>query len=483
MTDYKHGISTSRDSDISVDALQAARVQVAVGVAPVNLLDDPSSAVNVPILVGGRNEVKQYLGACTDYENYTLMQTTLASLQKVGIAPIVMINVLDPRKPGHVTAVAGKEYELTKGSTTVSVPGILMASLVVSSSGAEGMANVDYVAAFDAEGYVTIAVTEDGQFKDATKLTVAYTMLNPGGVTIEDVIGGVTEKGVRTGIELIDEIYSRFNLIPEIISAPKYSSHPAVAAALEAKAELAGDLTNAIAVVDIESKTIVNVEDVKEAKDKLGCFTRWTVLCWPKVIMAGYEIYASAVVAAMLQYITAINGGVPTSPDNKEVPIEGVVIEGGTEMHLTKKQVNNYLNAYGILSFAYLGGWKCWGNNTAAYPVKKEPNNRFIKCVMIGNYLENRFKTEYLSIIGADGSYKAIDSVVSNFNTDLNALTPDYLASAEVIFNKSENPNSQIIEGHYTFHTRYADWTPIEAVDNTFTWDSKILEEAFEGGE
>lgn len=482
MVDYKHGISTSRDADVSADELQASRVQVAVGTAPVNLLDDPAGAVNVPILVGSRNEVKQYLGVCADYENYTLMQTVLASM-KVGIGPVVMINVLDPRKPGHVTAVAGEEYELTKGSATVPVPGILLDSLVVSSGEKQGEADVDYVAAFDTNGYVSVAVTGDGAFADAEKLTIAYTMLNPEGVSIEDVIGGVAENGIRTGIELVDEIYSRFKMIPEIISAPKFSRDPAVAAALEAKAELVGDLTNAIAVVDIESDTTTKVENVKDAKEKLGCFTRWTVLCWPKVILAGHEIYASAVVAAMLQYITAKNGGVPASPDNKDVPIDGIVVDGGTEMHLTKKQVNNYLNAYGILSFSYLGGWKCWGNNTAAYPDKTEPNERFIKCVMVGNYLENRFKTEYLSLIGEDGRDKVIDSVVSNFNTDLNALTPDYLAGAEVIFNKSENPNEKMIEGHYTFHTRYADWTPIEAVDNVFTWDSAILKNAFEGGE
>ncbi len=482
MLDYKHGIGTSRDADISGDALQAARVQVAVGTAPVNLLEDPDGAVNVPILVGNKNEVKVSLGVCTDYDHYTLMQTMLA-MTKVGIAPVVMINVLDPRKPEHVAAVSGKEYALTKGSTTVPVQGILLSSLVVSSGDRQGVADVDYVAAFDANGYVTVAVTEGGAFSGAAELTIAYTMLNPEGVTKEEVIGGVDENGVRTGIELVDEIYSRFQLIPEIISAPKFSKEPAVAAALEAKAELAGDLTNAIAVVDIESDTTVKVERVKEAKEKLGCFTRWTVLCWPKVIMAGCEIYASAVVAAMLQYITAANGGVPASPDNKEVPIDGIVMEGGTELHLTKQQVNNHLNAYGILSFAYLGGWKCWGNNTAAYPEKREPNDRFIKCVMVGNYLENRFKTEYLSVIGEDGDYKLIDSIVSNFNMDLNALTPDYLAGAEVIFDKNENPQERITEGHFVFHTRYADWTPIEAIDNTFTWDSKILEKAFEGGE
>lgn len=483
MADYKHGISTTRDTDISIEAAQAARVQVAIGTAPVNLLDDPCSAVNVPILVSSRNEVKQQLGANTDYKNYTLMQTTLASLQKVGIAPIVMINVLDPKNPAHITAVAGEDFTLTKGSTTIETEGILLDSLVVSSGEIQGAADTDYVAAFNSAGNVEIAITEDGAFKDVSSLTIAYTKLNPEGVTADDIIGGISEEGIRTGIEIVDEIYSRFQVIPDIIAAPKYSKEAAVAAALEAKAELVGDLTNAIAVVDIESEATTKIEEVAEAKNHLGCFTRWTVLCWPKVLMAGYEIYASAAVAAMLQYVIANNAGVPTSPDNKAIPIDGVVLEGGRELHLTQKQVNNYLNAIGIISFAYLGGWKCWGNNTAAYPDSTEPNNRFIKCVMMSNYIENRFKTEYLSTIGADGSYKVIDSVVSNFNADLNALTPDYLAGAEVIFNKTENPVSQIIDGHFIFHTRYADWTPIESIDNAFTWDSQILQSALEGGE
>ncbi len=483
MSDYKHEISTLRNSDISVETVEASRVQVAVGTAPVNLLDNPRGALNVPFLVKSRQDVKQYMGLNTDYENYTLMQTTLASFLKVGIAPVVMINVLDPGNPDHVTAVAGEEFVLTKGSTTVDVDGILLDSIVVSADDVLGKTDEDYIAAFDANGYVTVAVTTEGAFKDASKITIAYTKLNPGGVTAEDIIGGVTEEGVRTGIELLDEIYSRFQVIPDIISAPKYSADPAVAAALEAKAELIGDLLNAVAVIDIESAETRKLTDVKSAKDRLGVFTRWAVLCWPKVLMAGCEIYASASVAAMLQYVCAANAGVPSSPDNKAIPIDGVVLEGGKEFHMTQKQVNNYLNAIGVLSFAYLGGWKCWGNNTAAYPDNQEPNNRYIKCVMMSNFIENRFKTEYLSLIGTDGNYKMVDSVVSNYNTDLNALTPDYLAGAYVVFNKDENPKAEILEGHFRFHTRYADYTPAEYIEHTFTWDSQILQAVFEGGE
>lgn len=483
MTNYKHGISTTRDVDISIEVSEAARVHAVIGTAPINLLDDPEKAVNTPYLVKNRGEVKENLGICTNYEDYTLMQATLVSLQKIGTAPLVMINVLDPSKPQHVTAVAGEEFQVTKGNTKVEVEGILLKTLVVSKDDTQGKADEDYVAAFDANGYVNIAVSETGKLKGAEKLTIAYSKLNPKGVTEEDIIGGVGEDGIRTGIELVDEIYSRFQLIPDILTAPGYSKSPQVAAALEMKAELIGELTNAVAIVDIESETTVRPEDVKTAKDKLGCFARQTVACWPKVLVGGYSVYASSVVAAVLQSEATKNEGVPTSPDNKTAPIEGVVLEDGKEIHMTQKQVNNFINAAGVVSFSYLGGWKCWGNNTVAYPDKTEPSNRFIKCVMMSNYIENRFKTEYLSEIGTDGKTKVIDSIVSNFNADLNALVPDYLAGAEVIFDKEENPISEIEEGRFVFKTRYADWTPMEYIENRFTWDSEILRKAFEGGE
>lgn len=484
MADYKHGIGTDRDSDIVMDVQQSeGSIQVVVGTAPVNLLDDPSGAVNVPILVTGTNEVKALLGMSTNYGDYTLMQSALASFQKIGIAPVVMINVLDPARKEHVAAVAGEDYELIRGSVTIEVEGILLDSIIVSNRETQGVPDEDYVAAFDTNGYVAIAVTSDGAFKDAASLTVAYAKLNPAGVTAGDIIGGVDEDGVRTGIELVDEVYSRFQMVPGILSAPGYSKNAAVAAALEAKAELAGDLTNAVAVIDIESEDTVKIDDVKAAKEQLGTFARWDVVCWPKVLMNNVEIYASAAVAALLQYACADNNNIPASPDNKSIPIDGLVLEGGKAVHFTTKQVNDYLNANGILSFDCTGGWKCWGNNTAAYPDADEPNNRFIKNVMMGNYLENRFKTEYLSQVGSDADYKFIDSIVSNYNASLNALTPDYLAGAEVVFNKDENPLSEILKGRYRFRTRYADYTPVEWIEDEFTWSSQILQNALEGGE
>ena len=44
MTNYKHGISTTRDADISIEVSEAARVHAVIGTAPINLLDDPEKS-------------------------------------------------------------------------------------------------------------------------------------------------------------------------------------------------------------------------------------------------------------------------------------------------------------------------------------------------------------------------------------------------------------------------------------------------------
>lgn len=483
MKEYKHGIGTQRDASIRISTVKAEVVQAVVGTAPINLLEDPEKAVNVPFYVTSEDSMREQLGTSDNYRDYTLMQTCLASLKRVGIAPVVMVNVLDPANVRHVTAVASEEYSLVRGRATLPDQGILLKTLVVSKDGTEAERGTDYTASFDTNGYVSITVADAGMLAGTDKITVAYSRLNPAGVEESDIIGGRNENGRKTGIALFDEIYNRFRALPVILSAPGFSKNPAVAGALEAKAKLVGELTSAVAVIDIESQETRSLERVREAKDKLGTSTRGGVLCWPMVVMAGEIISASAVYAAMLQYGIVTNNNVPSSIDNSSVPIDGTVLEDGAEMFLSQAEINNNLNAYGINSFVNLGGWKCWGGNTAAYPDDETPNNRYIKSVMISNYLENRFKTEYLSHVGRDASTKFVDALVSSFNTALNSLVPDYLAGAEVVFDKDENPMSQIMAGQFRFHTRYADYTPAEYIENRFTWDCDILQQALTGGE
>ena len=482
MPEYKHGIESGRRANTQDDVVQAQKAQAVVGVAPVNLLADPMAAVNKPVVITKSADMIGCMGVSTDYKHYTLMQSYLTSIKKYGVAPVVMINVLDPSNERHITAVAGEEYELTNGCTKIKVEGIMLKSIMVSSGDTQGEEGKDYVAAFDADGYVDLAISKDGAFAGKDKVTIAFTKLNPEGVTPADIIGGTDEDGNRSGIDVIDEIYTTTTIVPSIIGAPKFSSNPAVAAALEAKAELIGALINAQAVCDVESETTKKPEQLKDAKDKLGVFARHTCLVWPEVIVGGQQISASAEKMACMQYLTMKNAGVPKSPDNKESMIEGIVLADGTKKAFTQSQIDQYAVAIGITSYVYCGGWKSWGDNTAAYPEKTDPNDASIKCVAVSNYLENRFKTEYASQIGEDTSLKAIESIINNFNYTISGLTPTYLAGGEITIDKKKTTASELRNKRIYFTTTYADYLPTEYIYNDFVWDQKYIEQAFEGG-
>lgn len=473
MAEYKHGIDTTRDSNVEESVEKASVAQVVIGTAPINLLDNPSSAVNKLVIIGKKSDMIEKLGTCTDYENYTLMQAYLAAC-KVGTFPIVMINVLDPSNPKHTTAVTEEDFKLEKGCVKLVKPGILLDTLVVKDGVTEGKRGVDYEAAFDADGFVDIAVAEDGAFAGKESLKIAYAKLNPEGVEDKDIIGGTNEDGVRSGIDLADEVYPMFNIVPMFIGAPKYSAHPAVAAVLEAKAESVGDVVASQAFCDLTGAK--KPEDVKSAKDKLGVFARHTVVCWPTyTIIEGNKIYASCEKMALMQYEMTKNNNVPKSIDNVKAMIDGVALEDGTEKLYTQKQMNDFVVAYGVSTFLYMNGWKSWGDTTAAYPDKTAPNDRSIKSVAIANWMENTFKTEYSTEIGKDLSPANIKSIVNNFNFWLAGLTPRYFAGGEIVFDESENPEDQVIEGNIVLLTSYADYLTLKHITNRFTWSKNYI--------
>ncbi len=96
---YKHGVYTSEVATSMVTPITGtAGLQVIVGTAPVNMLKDPAAAVNVPLLVSSYKEAVEAVGYLPDFANYTLCECISANFSVVGIAPMVLINVLDPAK-------------------------------------------------------------------------------------------------------------------------------------------------------------------------------------------------------------------------------------------------------------------------------------------------------------------------------------------------------------------------------------------------
>ena len=97
----RHGIYIQEEATaLSAPVTGDCSVPVVVGTAPVNMLKDPSKAVNVPILANSAPEAMQELGYSKKMGigEYTLCQMEYITANIFLVSPVVYINVLDPEK-------------------------------------------------------------------------------------------------------------------------------------------------------------------------------------------------------------------------------------------------------------------------------------------------------------------------------------------------------------------------------------------------
>lgn len=491
-SNYRHGIYTGRKSTgLTTPVSSTANITVVVGTAPVNMAADPYGAANVPLLAYNKQDAVKKVGWSEDFRNYTIMQSVYASFNVFAVAPLVMVNVLDPKNDRHIKAVTSAAFDVVNKKTFIPVEGILLDKISV--TGGENVGELeegtDYVASFADDGTVIIGYTDSGAEKAGDSVMVAYTKLNPEGVTYMDIIGGynVSER-TKKGLEVIADVYPKFGILPGTLIAPGFSHIPAVNTALTAKAQLIYSLFSCKVISDIDSgreSGAVSADVVKEWKNRHGYSDRRMFAVWPKVNVDGYHYYFSAQLAALLQRLAADRGGIPSeSCDNKAIKISGLILEDGTEVSYDMDEVNDYLNANGVVSAVNIDGFLAWGNNTSVYPASTDVIDRWITTVMMFDYMENNFKRSFFHKISNKASYREIENIVLTENLAINGLKgSDDIAGGEITFDREENPMTQILGGKIKFHERIATYPPMEDIENEFEFDPTILQAALEGGQ
>ena len=87
----------------------------------------------------------------------------------------------------------------------------------------------DYEISFNNAGQMIINKVDGGAIT-GTSLQVDYDHLDPTGVVAADIIGGVDSgTGALTGLELVNEVFPRFRMVPGLIVAPGHSADSGVA--------------------------------------------------------------------------------------------------------------------------------------------------------------------------------------------------------------------------------------------------------------
>lgn len=474
-----HGIRVEeKATQLSAPVVTTGGVQVVFGIAPVNLLDDPTSATNILILCSTFDEAKQKFGYSND-TIYTLCQSMDANFKLFAVAPVVFCNILDPN--AHKKTNASVSKTIANNKVTLDIKGILLSSITVTAESSETAMTdgTDYVSSFNDEGGVIITFLNS----QTGSVTVTSDSIDPTLVTAYDVIGGIDQiTGAETGLELVRQVYPRFGLFPGLILAPGFSTDGNVATAIANKCEQINGKFRCECLVDIDTTTARQYTDVANVKTTAFMNNEHMICLWPQLKQSdGRIFYYSAVYAALIDYYDYQNDSVPTSYSNKILKVSGAVLKDGTEIMLDEIQAN-VLNENGIVTAINQAGWRSWGNYTACFPTDNDPKNQWIMCRRMFSWYGNSFIVTYREKVDDPMNFRLIESVVDSENIRSNSYVPDKMAGAKITYSKSENPIENILKGTIVFHIAIAPYTPAQFIQATLEFDPVLLETALSSG-
>lgn len=477
MSTYKHGVYTSEEATrLTAPVTGTAGLQVIVGTAPVNLLDDPSKAVNKPLLVYSKKEAVAAVGYSDDFANYTLCEAISANFDVVGAGPLVLINVLNPAT--HKTAISENTVTVNNHIAVLEVEGALKSGLTVKNGSTNLSEGTDYTLAFDDNGYINIILLSTGTAYSASSVKVSGYKIDPTAVNAAAIVGGVDVSGNETGLEVVRQVFPKLSLVPGILLAPRWSMDPTVAAALQAKTAEINGVFKATCMIDVSSKTggALAYGDVNTQKTAQGINSPRAYAVWP-CAKVGDKIYSgSSLAAALTAYTDAVNADTPNvSPSNKTLAISAACLADGTEVILDQDQANT-VNSFGVATFLNFQGFRLWGNNTAAYPGITDPKDRWYSVRRFLNWAANTFILTYFQMVDGPANPRLIENIVDSENVRGNGFVArDVCARYEIAFDEAENTTADMLNGALTFHQYITPYTPAEDIEDVIEFDPDAL--------
>lgn len=486
---YQHGVYTREQAtSMSAATNSTAGLQVVFGTAPIYQLAD-LTGVTAPKLCSSYAEAVAALGYDSNFEAFTLNQSIKVSFELFGVAPIVLVNVLDPNKAQHVTNVSKPtEQTVTGGSFVISaeqepVPYVLRATLTVSAqtSGDPLVAGTDYTVEYDEDGLATVTLTS-ATAKALAKVYVTYKAIKlTAGKT------AVTAAEITTAIsDKLREVYPRFGMTPGLLLAPGYSKDPNVAAVMQGACENINGVYSCECILDVDcgASGARTYDAVKQVKENKGLTSPHAYAYWPMAQVGNYRLSLSAIMGALTAATDAANGDVPSlSPSNKSLPgVTGLCLEDGTEVILDQAQAN-VVNSAGIGTVLNLNGFKAWGNNTCAYPSTTDPKDRWIAVRRFFTWRSNSLIQTYFERVDSPANYRMIEAIVDAENVNGNAyVAAGACAAYQCEFRSDENPTTQILDGTIKFHLTLAPYNPAECIEFTLEFDPTAIASALTGG-
>ena len=473
---FPHGVSWSDVPTSVISPVEAVPgVNVVFGAAPLHLSLNGKAAINKPNLFNRYEDAVMALGFSLDWDTYDICEHMDAQFVEFGMYPVIYVPVNDPEAGS--TVYAPHSFTLANGQVDTALGNLIAWTITVApaATGTPYVLGTDYLLTLSANNTWVVTRLATGAIpSDTSAVFVGGKQISGLPIDASDVIGGIDiSTGARSGLEVIEDVFQTTGLVPGVIVCPKWSKDPGVAAVMEAKSENINGCFACTCLIDVDTfaaKTPTAAQAWKNSNNIV--FPRQECLFGKPVLISAdgtQKVYNfGSQQGPLLQWTdTYKGGGVPYySPSNKNLRMNALQLEDGTElpMHLIDA---NYLNSQGIVTaLNFIGGWRSWGNRTAAYPSNTDVKDMFIPVRRTFDFIGNTTVLTIWQKVDDPGNRRLIDAVVNSLQMWLDGLAAtEALLGARIEFRQDENPTIELLNGHYVFHIYIAVPTPAEWLD------------------
>ena len=464
-----HGVGTAKlQTSVSTPVEVESGVIFAVGTAPVHTVGGKTNEV---VMVSTYEEAVEQFGYSDDWEKYGLCEVIYTAFKLYQVSPLFLVNVLDAgtHKTEETTA------ELTPTDNQIALPyDTIPGSIKITGKTVDEDFGVTFT---DSNCIIEFLETTTAQ------QTVKYSKVSPAAVTRANIIGGVnTTTHKVTGLELVEEVFPRFTIAPDLILTPNWSHDSEVAAAATAKAENINEVFSAHAVIDLDSSAsgATYCTDVPAAKKERNFVRPEQLVAWPKLKLGDRVFNYSSQLAGLIAAVDSdedYGDGTPCeSASNKPLQADSMVLANGEEVVLDLQKAN-YLNDNGVITaLNFYNGFVSWGDYTAAYPSNTDPVDYFYCISRMFKWVAKTVTLTYWNYIDRRMTRRLIDAILQGVNDWLNALTTEEkILGGRVEFREDENSLTALMSGKAKFHIFITPPSPLRELDFVMEYDVSYL--------
>jgi phage tail sheath protein FI len=305
-----------------------------------------------------------------------------------------------------------------------------------------------------------------------TSLKIDYSYFKKASVLPADIIGGITGN-TRTGIQLMDLVYSRYGITPKILIAPVYVELETVCDALVAKAEtlrarviVDAPVTETIAGVIASRSTAGDYVNFATGNKRVVGVFPYIIKPDPSDPTSDGQPYPYSAYYAGHWSASIEANGIKQSPSN--LPLYGFSkLVADISCGIGDKTSDaSLLSAAGICTIYsnYGSGNKSWGNHNLSFP-ESGTMDSFLSVQLTQDIIDESVLAASLAFQDKPLDLALIDSIVSAVNNFLNTL----ILSRDIIdgsasYDPAKNTAAQLSTGKLVIDMSFLPPGPAEHI-------------------